>query len=46
MSDDLDWTTDLGDAEVNQRQDVAEVIQALRASSWPRIAFAVYGTII
>jgi len=31
MSADLDWTTDLGDAEVNQPQDVAEVIQALRA---------------
>src|SRR5271165_3162067 len=30
MSDDLDWTTDLGDAEVNQPQDVADVIQALR----------------
>ena len=28
MSADLDWTTDLGDAEVNQPQDVAEVIQA------------------
>ena len=27
MSADLDWTTDLGDAEVNQPQDVAEVIQ-------------------
>jgi uncharacterized protein DUF3300/endosialidase-like protein len=33
MSDDLDWTTDLGDAEVNQPQDVAEVIQALRAKA-------------
>jgi Protein of unknown function (DUF3300) len=31
MSADLDWTTDLGDAEVNQPQDVAEVIQELRA---------------
>ena len=30
MSADLDWTTDLGDAEVNQPQDVAEVIQELR----------------
>jgi hypothetical protein len=33
MSDDLDWTTDLGDVEVNQPQDVAEVIQALRAKA-------------
>jgi hypothetical protein len=33
MSDDLDWTTDLGDAEVNQPQDVAEVIQDLRAKA-------------
>jgi uncharacterized protein DUF3300/endosialidase-like protein len=33
MSDDLDWTTDLGDAEVNQPRDVAEVIQALRAKA-------------
>ena len=33
MSADLDWTTDLGDAEVNQRQDVAEVIQDLRAKA-------------
>ncbi|HLX98007.1 MAG TPA: DUF3300 domain-containing protein [Roseiarcus sp.] len=33
MSDDLDWTTDLGDAEVNQPQDVADVIQALRAKA-------------
>ncbi len=30
MSDDLDWTTDLGDAAVNQPQDVADMIQALR----------------
>src|SRR6202012_4276841 len=30
MNADLDWTTDLGDAAVNQPQDVAEVIQALR----------------
>ena len=30
MSADLDWTTDLGDAEVNQPQDVADVIQELR----------------
>jgi hypothetical protein len=33
MSDDLDWTTDLGDAEVNQPQDVADVIQELRAKA-------------
>ena len=33
MSADLDWTTDLGDAEVNQPQDVAEVIQTLRAKA-------------
>jgi hypothetical protein len=33
MSDDLDWTTDLGDAEVNQPQDVADVIQDLRAKA-------------
>ena len=33
MSADLDWTTDLGDAEVNQPQDVAEVIQDLRAEA-------------
>ena len=33
MSDDLDWTTDLGDAEVNQPQDVADVIQELRAEA-------------
>ena len=33
MSADLDWTTDLGDAEVNQPQDVADVIQALRAKA-------------
>jgi hypothetical protein len=33
MSADLDRTTDLGDAEVNQPQDVAEVIQALRAKA-------------
>jgi len=30
LSDDLDWTTDLGDAIVNQPQDVADVIQLLR----------------
>jgi hypothetical protein len=33
MSANLDWTTDLGDAEVNQPQDVAEVIQELRAKA-------------
>ena len=33
MSADLDWTRDLGDAEVNQPQDVAEVIQDLRAKA-------------
>ncbi len=33
MSDDLDWTTDLGDAEVNQPEDVADVIQELRAKA-------------
>jgi hypothetical protein len=33
MSADLDWTTDLGDAGVNQPQDVAEVIQDLRAKA-------------
>ena len=33
MNAELDWTTDLGDAEVNQPQDVAEVIQALRAQA-------------
>src|SRR5271165_4837291 len=33
MSADLDWTTDLGDAEVNQPQDVADVIQELRAKA-------------
>src|SRR6185312_8633851 len=30
---DLDWTTDLGDAEVNQPKDVAEVVQTLRAKA-------------
>jgi hypothetical protein len=30
LNDDLDWTTDLGDAIVNQPQDVADVIQSLR----------------
>jgi hypothetical protein len=33
LSDDLDWTTDLGDAIVNQPQDVANVIQSLRAKA-------------
>jgi len=31
MSEDLNWTTDLGDAFVNQPKDVADVIQELRA---------------
>ncbi len=31
MSANLDWTTDLGDAFVNQPKDVADVIQELRA---------------
>jgi hypothetical protein len=30
MSEDIPWTTDLGDAIVNQPQDVADVIQELR----------------
>jgi hypothetical protein len=30
LNDDLDWTTDLGDAIVNQPRDVADVIQSLR----------------
>ncbi len=33
MSENLDWTTDLGDAFVNQPKDVADVIQALRAEA-------------
>ena len=33
LSDDLDWTTSLGDAIVNQPQDVANVIQELRAKA-------------
>lgn len=33
MNDDLDWTSDLGDAFVHQPQDVAEVIQSLRAAA-------------
>jgi Protein of unknown function (DUF3300) len=33
MSDDLEWTADLGDAEVNQPQDVADVIQELRTEA-------------
>ena len=33
MSDDLQWTTNLGDAIVNQPQDVANVIQLLRAEA-------------
>ncbi|QGM45918.1 DUF3300 domain-containing protein [Methylocystis heyeri] len=33
MNDDLGWTTNLGDAIVNQPQDVANVIQLLRAKA-------------
>jgi hypothetical protein len=33
MNDYLDWTTDLGDAFVNQPQDVAEAIQRMRAKA-------------
>jgi hypothetical protein len=33
MSEDLDWTTSLGDAIVNQPEDVANVIQLLRAKA-------------
>ena len=33
MSEDLDWTTDLGDAVVNQPKDVADTIQLLRAKA-------------
>ena len=33
MNDDLDWTTDLGDAVVNQPKDVADAIQYLRAQA-------------
>ena len=33
LSDDLDWTTDLGDAIVSQPQDVANAIQLLRAKA-------------
>jgi hypothetical protein len=33
MSEDLPWTTDLGDAIVNQPQDVAATIQQLRAEA-------------
>ena len=33
MSEDLPWTTDLGDAIVNQPQDVADVIQELRGEA-------------
>ncbi|HEX9169916.1 MAG TPA: DUF3300 domain-containing protein, partial [Roseiarcus sp.] len=33
MSEDLPWTTDLGDAIVNQPQDVAATIQELRAEA-------------
>jgi hypothetical protein len=33
LNDNLDWTTDLGDAFVNQPKDVADVIQELRAEA-------------
>ena len=33
MNDDLDWTTALGDAIINQPEDVANVIQILRAKA-------------
>ncbi|GGH11191.1 hypothetical protein GCM10007036_08070 [Alsobacter metallidurans] len=33
MNDDLDWTSDLGDAFVHQPNDVAQVIQSLRAAA-------------
>ena len=33
MSENLEWTTDLGDAFVNQPKDVADVIQDLRAKA-------------
>jgi hypothetical protein len=33
MSEDLEWTIDLGDAEVNQSFNVSEVIQQLRAEA-------------
>ena len=33
MNDDLDWTTDLGDAFVNQPKDVADAIQRMRAKA-------------
>jgi len=33
MNNDLSWTTDLGDAFVNQPQDVADAIQQLRAEA-------------
>ncbi|MCX7326682.1 MAG: DUF3300 domain-containing protein, partial [Hyphomicrobiales bacterium] len=31
LNDDLDWTTDLGDAFINQPKDVADAIQRMRA---------------
>ena len=33
MSEDLDWTIDFGDAEVNQPQDVADMIQEVRTEA-------------
>jgi hypothetical protein len=33
MNDDLDWTTDLGDAFVSQPKDVADAIQRMRAKA-------------
>ncbi|WP_292532621.1 DUF3300 domain-containing protein, partial [Methylocystis sp.] len=33
LNDDLDWTTSLGDAIINQPEDVASVIQLLRAKA-------------
>lgn len=33
MNDDLDWTTDLGDAFVNQPKDIADAIQRMRAKA-------------
>ncbi|MFN3892755.1 MAG: DUF3300 domain-containing protein [Beijerinckiaceae bacterium] len=33
MSEDLDWTTDLGDAFVNQPKDVADAVQRMRAKA-------------
>src|SRR6476661_2445662 len=33
LTDDLDWTTDLGDAIVNQPKDVADAVQVLRSKA-------------